>query len=323
MLSAEACERFVGARSSEEIIASLGEFGCRTVSTTGADGDRVDREASLMTMLVDAFREVKEMLPTPDAVAFLQYKYDCNNIKSLLKCRVRGVEPTGMLSDAGSVSVAALREAVETGEFSVLPCNMAAAAGEAYKNCLRTADTQSIDLTLDRACFSDMAKTAAASGVPFARRYVATLTDLTNLVMTLRVIRMGGNAEGSANGTDSGSRLLEAALLPGGNVEAKVWLDLLGKGEEAVWSFVRKGELAPVARTCGVGTPLSTVERATDAHMMTLAREARWLPFGAELAVAYLVGLEIGIKNLRIIMAGKDAHNDAAAIRERLREMYV
>lgn len=319
MLSAEACERFVGARSSEEIIASLGEFGCRTVSTTGADGERVDREASLMTMLVDAFREVKEMLPTPDAVVFLQYKYDCNNIKSLLKCRVRGVEPTGMLSDAGSVPVEALREAVGSGDFSVLPRNMAAAAGEAYKNCLRTADTQIIDLTLDRACFADMAGTAEASGVSFARRYVATLTDLTNLAMTLRVIRMGG----SAGSSEIGSRLLEAALLPGGNVAPDAWLSLLGEGEEALWRFVRKGEYAPVAETCGVGTPLSAVERATDARLMALVREARWLPFGAELAVAYLVGLEVGIKNLRIIMAGKDAHNDAATIRERLREMCL
>lgn len=314
MLSAEACERFVSARSSDEIMASLGEFGCRTVKREDADGEKLDREASLMTLLEDAFAEITSMLPTPDTVKYLQYKYDCNNIKALLKCRIRGVAPDSMLSRAGSVPLERLIAAVDNADYSCLPKHMAEAAENVSKSSLKTADTQSIDLILDRACFADMAQGAEKCGVPFARRYVSALIDLTNLQMTLRVIRMGG---------ERAEQLLEAALLAGGSISEDKWRALRGEGEEAVWQFVGRGDYAPVTRLFRPGDPLSTLERATDAYMMTLVREVRWLPFGAELAIAYLVGLEVGIKNLRIIMAGKDAHKDASVIRERLRDMYV
>lgn len=314
MLSAEACERFIGADTAEDILESLGDFGCRIVMTEGMGGARVDREASIMTMLEDAFREVREMLPSPDAVSFLQYKYDCNNIKSLLKCRVRGVEPTGMLSGAGSVALKALTDAVEAGDYSPLPPHMAAAAAEALETCLRTSNTQCIDLILDRACFADMAETAAASGVPFARHYVERLCDLTNAAMALRVVRMGG---------DSVGRLLDEALLEGGTLAPRCWADAAGQGETAVWALIAGSEIAELGRRAGVSSSLAEVERASDACMMQLIRSVRWLPFGAELATAYLAGLELGIKNVRIIMAGKDAHLDAETIRSRMRDMYV
>ncbi len=314
MLSAEACERFIGAGSSEDILESLGEFGCRRVMTEGLGGARVDREASLMTMLVDALHEIREMLPSPDAVSFLQYKYDCNNIKLLLKCRYRDTEAGGMLSDAGSVPVAALREAAAAGDLSPLPPHMAAAAAEAWETCLRTSDTQVIDLLLDRACFADMAASAAATGVPFARSYVERLADLTCASMTLRVIRMGG---------ESSRRLLEAALLEVGSIGADEWLRVAERGEDEFWRFVAGGVLAGLAERVGKGDKLAAVERASDACMMELIRTVRWLPFGAELAMAYIAGLEYGIKNVRLIMADKDAGLDGAAIRERLRDMYV
>lgn len=314
MLSAEACERFIGADTAEDILESLGDFGCRIVMTEGMGGARVDREASIMTLLEDAFREVKEMLPSPQVVSLLQYKYDCNNIKSLLKCHIRGVEPVGMLSGAGSVPLDTLRTAAEAGDYSPLPPHMAAAAAEALETCLRTSNTQCIDLILDRACFADMAETAAASGVPFARRYVERLCDLTDAAMTLRVVRMGGDGVG---------RLLDEALLTGGTLLPERWEAAAAQGETAVWELISGSEIAELGRRVGAGSSLSELERASDACMMQLIRDVRWLPFGAELAMAYLVGLEYGIKNVRIIMAGKDAHLSAEAIRERMRDMYV
>lgn len=335
MLSAEACEKFLGARSSDDILNSLNEFGCRIITVQGPDGTRVDREASLMTMLEDAFRDVTEMLPTPEAVRFLQYKYDCNNIKSLLKCHARGVEPDGMLSAAASVPVEQLRAAVDANDFSLLPQHMAEAAALARETYLRTADAQCIDLILDRACYADMAETARASGVPFAIQYVSKTADLTNALMCLRVLRMGG---------DRGLQLLEQALLEGGEVEKQQWLAVCEGGETALWSFLSGAQ----TKTAGVGaekqtgrtgaapeccvalaakccktSSLADCERAADAVMMDFIRGAKWLPFGAELATAYLAALEYGIKNLRIIMAGKDAGQDIALIRERLRDMYV
>ena len=44
------------------------------------------------------------------------------------------------------------------------------------------------------------------------------------------------------------------------------------------------------------------------------------LVFGAEIAIGYIVALEYEVKNIRIILAGKDAGLSPEVIRERLRD---
>lgn len=313
MLGAESCERLLGARSSSEILTMLGEYGCRPVKKP--DSEMPDREATLMSVLSDSFSEIEEMLPDPLAVRFLQYKYDCSNIKALLKCRARGIAPDGMLFPTGSVPEESITAAAESGDYSVLPTHMAAASSEAAEVFLKTGDPQQIDLILDRACFADMLDAAKKSGVPFSERLVRTNIDLTNAVMCVRVLRM--------NAGEAGRALLTDAFVDGGTLDREFWFSCFDSGERELWSRLAGTDYSAFAAGCGVDTSLSGIERASDRFVMSVLREVKWMPFGAELSVAYLFALEYALKNVRIIMAGKDAGLDDKVIRERLRDMYV
>ena len=56
---------------------------------------------------------------------------------------------------------------------------------------------------------------------------------------------------------------------------------------------------------------------------MGLIRRARYVTFGAEVPIAYLLAAERQSKNLRMLLAGKEAGLDAQRIQARMRESYV
>ena len=56
---------------------------------------------------------------------------------------------------------------------------------------------------------------------------------------------------------------------------------------------------------------------------MELVRKAKYIPFGAEVLIGYAVAIEYEVKNIRIILAAKDAGIAPDGIRERLRKSYV
>ena len=72
---------------------------------------------------------------------------------------------------------------------------------------------------------------------------------------------------------------------------------------------------------CGV--KLADTEKRADDHLMTLIRRARYVTFGAEVPIAYLLAAERQSKNLRILLVGKAAGLDAQAIQTRMRDSYV
>lgn len=70
-------------------------------------------------------------------------------------------------------------------------------------------------------------------------------------------------------------------------------------------------------------SPLHVLEKWADDFWMDLAREAKFVPFGAEVLIGYAIALEYEVKNIRILLAGKDAGLASDVIRERLRKSYV
>jgi V/A-type H+-transporting ATPase subunit C len=313
MLGREGCERLLMAGSTDEMLGLLAEFGYRP--SKKQESERVDREATLFSALSDAFAEVVGILPQPHIVKIFQYKYDCNNIKAAIKARARGVDPRDMMLPLGTLDPGVVTRAVEAGDFSALPEHMAKAAGEAADAYLKTKNPQKIDIILDRACFADMLDAAKASGVPFVIRYVKVKIDLTNILMCIRLLRMhAGN---------TGRGLFEDTIIDGGELDREFLLGLYDRGEARLADTLAATSYSAFAAAIPAGSSISHIEREADKFIMNMVREVRWLPFGAEIAAAYLIAHEYGLMNVRIIMAGKEAGLAEGAIRERMREMYV
>ena len=165
-----------------------------------------------------------------------------------------------------------------------------------------------------------MSKAAEASGEPALIRWMQAKTDLVNAVITLRIGRMRRG--------EMGRLFLEDSLLPGGTLTSAFFLDLYGGGEEKLWAALGANGMPAymqslVKRAGRVGASPAAVEKALDDSWLELVRKDAKAPFGAAVPAGYICGWETAVKNIRIVLAAKEAGLSGATVRERVRDSYV
>ena len=85
--------------------------------------------------------------------------YDYQNVKALLKAEAAGADPAPLLTDAGRVCPAELREAMRSADLRGLPPPLQSAAA-AGRDALRAGGPQAADFALDRSCFAELGSLA-------------------------------------------------------------------------------------------------------------------------------------------------------------------
>ena len=325
-------EEILGALASQGfVLRRTGEGG--PASPTGEDSTGPAKEAAVRAADVDAmlgkalreaYEEVAHMLPFPGLTRYLQYPYDCHNLKTVLKCFSRGLEPAPMLFDCGTVSPERLMRLVpewmsgkgERAMREAYPSHLAKAALTMADRFPKERNPQMLDLVLDRACYEDMLAAAEENGCEYASGLLQTQVDLLNLMMMCRILRQKRPA--------TAEELWKEARLPGGLLDPALFREALLKGEDRLWEALAYSPYAAFAETVKEnGYRLTAMEKAADNALMERVRQARYVPFGPEVPVAYLYGVEAEIKNLRILLSGRLAGLGTGEIRERLRESYV
>ena len=314
IIGRERIAHLLEAKNADEAYAILAEYGVQLYRYE--DSGTMAREETLLGILRNAYARVTELAPDSEALALWLYPYDCNNLKAAIKCASRGIEPDSMMFDFGLVSTAEVVQAVSTGDFSAFPKAMRDAAEEAVTAFARTRNPQVVDLILDRACYRDMLTAAKASENDYVLRIVTAKIDLANLMILLRVLRMRSGEAGRA--------LLEDALLEGGKLSPDTLTACYNAGEDSLWGTLKGTEYREFAEALYVSDKsLAAAERISDNAVMKIIREAKFIPMGLEVMVAFLLGHEYEVKNLRIVLSGKEAGVDTKTIRERIRDSYV
>ena len=160
-------ERMLEANTSDDVMAMLSDHGFTWSSTDGAS-----REECLLSALSEGYAELERSADgVRSPVRFLRYPYDCNNVKALIKCFVRGIAPDAMLFDSlGTVSAEQAKLAFESKDYRMFPPCMAEAIPEAEESFAQTGNPQTVDLILDKACYADMLEDTRQSGIAYAVR---------------------------------------------------------------------------------------------------------------------------------------------------------
>ena len=314
LIGKDRMEILLQTKTLSELMGRLKEFGFewKTDPASGA----VLREETLLSRLREAYREVLSLCDNDPALKLWLYPYDCNNLKVAIKCFFRQIDPIPMTFDFGTVSAEQIVKMVETRAFTDLPEAMTAAAEEAMAEYSKTRNPQLVDLILDRACYRDMLAAAETSGSAFVKALLQKKIDLTNLMICVRILRMQSG--------EAGKMLLRDALLEGGTLAQDQLLDWFEGGESFLWDRLAYSSYDRLARTVSESDKsLTAVERSMDDAWMEEIRTARYVPYGAEVLVAYLLAYEAEVRNLRILLAGKEAELPTQIIRERIRESYV
>ena len=313
IIGRERIERLLNTKTTSEAWELLSDWGVNIVRNS--DGNPM-REETLLGILKGAYARLTELAPDSDALRLWLYPYDCNNLKAAQKAFVRGIDPTSMLFDFGTIPAANIVKMVETGNYEGLSTAMCKAAQEAMEEYSKTKNPQVIDLIVDKACWADMLAAAKASGEGSVIRLVQTKIDLLNTMIALRILRMKSGEVGKV--------LFAEAFLEGGKLTRERMIDAMANGEDALLALVRHSEYSAFAEKFLMSDgALSTAEKLADNYWMSLILENKFVPAGLEVMIAFLAAHEYEVKNLRIVLSGKEAGIAVATIRERIRDSYV
>lgn len=309
LLTRERMDRMLDAQTDEEAVKVLVE--CGYPELTQIDADSVN--ALLARVRDQVFDDLYSFAPDPAMIDVFKVKYDYHNLKTLLKSEAMGVSPDRLLVDCGRVSPKELREKLETGSSFGGSGALFRAAAEAREVLNASHDPQRCDIILDRAYFREMAELAAGTSSDFLAGYVRLLVDAANLKSLVRVLRMKKTDE-----------FLKAVLFEGGNIGVSAVLSCMnGASLETVYGMTAFRAAAETGQAAVSGGGLTEFEKACDNALVEYVSGAKYVAFGEQPLIGYLVARENELTAVRIILTGRLAGLGAESIRERLREAYV
>ena len=333
LIGKEGLYRLTDAVSLDAAAAILTEYGYFPPLKSTPDAEERDR--LLDDTVKNLLNEIEKVLPVFEdqkfsAVTPLRYQYDCNNLKAAIKCSITGADPGSMLFEAGTVSGSDAVDFVN-GKKNIedikpagysrtagMPKHMSSAVMAARDAYAESRNPRVIDYILDRACYADMTAVADAMDIPYLTEYIKIKIDSTNILSSLRVLKMYSAGSVMARAT------LESAILPGGGIDADKLTDAAEGGIDPLIEAI-KGDprFEKTAELLSGGeTSLSEVEKQLDNTVIGMIKTAKQHSAGAEVPLGYLLGIEGSVRNVRIILAGREAALDPQIIRERLRDSY-
>lgn len=300
----EGMARLLAMRDYDAALRFLWENGFDSVYDQEGNADV---EAMLDGYLEKAYALVKESVPDLDLFAFLRYGYDCHNVKSAIKAEFRGEDFGRLYMALGRFSQKEISDMVAKRDFSKLPKAMEKAAKQAIATYAASKDPQQIDIMLDKACYSDMLKTAESYSQKSFAALVRVKIDLVNLLTYIRLLRMGEGAKES----------FQSFFLEGGTLSEERFATAFAGGKESGARSLMSGVYAPLAQFDKLS--LAVLEKRADDIYIACVKKEAFATYGAEVVAAFLVKREFEAKNIRIILAAKKAGLDGALIEERLR----
>ena len=273
-------------------------------------------EVLLSKELEKTYGLILPLVPYPEFFSIFLYPNDYHNIKVLLKAEFLGTHQEDILTDTGSVPLARLTDLVRNRNYTDMRLEMAKGIQEVIDTYATSQDPQVIDLILDRVCYEEINLTTAQLKNNFVRGYIALKIDAINLKSFVRAKEMKKPWDFFANIFIEGGNIPERLFISGYDEALEQFAEKLG-----IYGFSQiLLEGALMIKETGRFTAL---EKLCDNHIVDYAREAKYVAYGIQPLIGYLVAKENEIKTARIIMAGKLANIPTEQITERIRSAYV
>lgn len=306
-------ERMLAAESFEEAVNVLRESPYRN------DVDRIkndrDYDSMFMNELHQTFEEMFEIVPNKELVELFGLRYAYHNLKVLIKEEIVEDDLSHLFIPIGRYHISELRQAVRTGESDVLPVEYMDSIQEVRAEYEEYQNAQAIDIILDRRYFTHLRSLADQTNEEGIPELIETFIDYNNLSTLVRVMKQ-----------ERTKNFLTTVLSSSGSIPKEDLIALADEGFSAVVQFYSRTDYRQIierARDSESGE-LSTVKidyEVENAYMKRM-REARLQAFGPLVVAAFIFAKETEVKNIRLVLSGKENGVSADAIRERMRLNY-
>ena len=259
---------------------------------------------------------ITSIAPELDYFKMFLYPYDYHNLKVIMKSEYLGIDASNTLINTGSIDVKILKYSVKERDFLALTENMGNALKEIIEDFPKTNDPQIIDIILDKYCYEEMLKSAENTNNQFIIDYVRMQIDAINIKSYVRLKKMNKSWD-----------FFTKIFLDGGKIYEQIFIknfdDPFDKFAENLLAFDFKEVFIEGTEALMETKMFTVLEKLLDNKIIEHVKYAKYVPFGIEPLVGYLIGKDNEIKIARIILAGKTAGISPELIKERLRETYV
>lgn len=305
MLRTQQLERLLATHTYAEACRALSEIGY-----AGAEGS--DFQTAADEHVRKACELIVAVTPDPAVTDCFLLRYDAHNLKVLVKSRQLAVKPE-YLSRCGTLKPDVLRHAVSERRYHALPAPLADAMNELEKTLARGFDPMTVDAEIDRATYRLIFERLRGARAPKVTRYFTAKVDLLNIVILLRVRRMGKDAAFFAR-----------LYLPGGQIglqslqKAFDEPDRLGKLAKPYGEKVYRAAAAAALDA----DRLPLLEKTADDYLYGLFGDTKYQTDTLDVLIAYLLAAQREATDVRLIMTGKLNGFSADELSERVRELH-
>ena len=309
MLNAQRMERLIDADfdGALYILAemAMGDYleGARTTK---------DVDKGLTAFLRDVYTSVAESLPKDSFIMdFFLCRYDFHNLKALLKARMEGGEPQGLLEGMGLQGIDILIKGLDS------PGALPSPYKETVEGLVeKEATPQELDTLVEKHYLDYRLFLARREDSPYIIDFARTSIDLANLKLVIRARLLSKERE-----------FLEASIVKGGFVPATNLLDLYGEPPEIMAKKLETNiyysKLLEIAESPDELARMTDFDRKSDDQLMDVVRGTRRVSVGVEPVFAYLRARENEVLLVRMILIAKLHNIPPAAIERTLRKLYI
>ena len=307
-------ERMIEARNADEIIKIL--YETEYANSISEMKSVEDYESVLSKELSNTYKLLSEISPVPELTNLFQLRYDIHNLKTLLKSSYLDEENDELLSEIGTIPVQQLKGMVKDKNFVDLDPVLRKCVEEVVGEFTVNPDPQLIDVALDKGLYNLMYKVARDNKSSFLTDYISAQIDLINIKSLVRVKSMG-----------YGREFLKKVILDNGKLDYAFFSDIFDESLETLIDRLAYKDYGKVVEE-GISNYMRTksltrFEKLSDDFIFELAKKGKYVAFGIEPLIGYLMAKENETKIIRMIMVGKINEIPNELIRERLRDVYV
>ena len=312
LLKRDAFERLLSCADDAEAVRFLTELG---YGEGEAVADPSSPESVLEAEQDRVCRFVAQNVPTSVLTDVIRLPYDYLNIKAALKAERLGISPDRMTVSGGTIETPLLCEAVRKRDREMLTPYMMKAVEQALDASARSNDPQQIDLICDRVCYAEILDRAESSGMSFITEYITKKVDLINLLIFLRLKKIGKDLP----------FFLQTYIPTQKGLGEPFFAALYDRPLPDFMEALRTTPYAFLPEKFGTGTlpPMFVLERTVKKMTTDLLGQMMNVSFGPQIPFAYLIMKIEEIENVRIVLSSRAAGLDMTSVMERLSVEYV
>lgn len=269
-----------------------------------------DTNAMLSKELRDCWDYLVEIAPDPSIFDPFILKNDYHNLKAGIKSVLSDYRVDTFFMYPCTLSVETLRKAIIEKQFDILPEPFSSLGTEMYDILVRTGDGQRSDIIADRSALDETLACAKRGGDPLILSLTEFFCAVTHIKTAFRAARIGKSAEFLERAIGTCDTLNRTELIERASEGIRPLLDYLET------TGYREGVLI-------LSSSASGFERWCDDKTMEMLENVRYIALGTEPLIAFWLGKEAEIRDVRIILAAKQAGLSSAETRNRLRRLYV